>query len=685
MSLTVPFRPSDIPAGLQGFWKKDEGSGSRVDSSGNGNTLTDNNTVGATAENYFDLSGDGSADFEAGNSEFLSITDVSQVGLDLAASDFTFATWVKLETVTGDKPLFAKGASGAGYKVIISSTTLQVFIQSASFVLELVGVFSVGKWTHVAVTFNNASNLITFYIDGKVVKTGTTANTITDNSADFFIGRSFTGSDFMDGFMKDAAVWNVVLTPLQIKSLVLGTDLSADVFRAEDISTAPEVNWKLNEVVVTSGNRADSSGNGHTLTDVGGVPTKEGYIEGAGADFDGATDKFSFATGAGFDLTGGVWSFGGWFKFDDIGGTKDLFSLVIDATNYLKLRMIAGPIIQLEVVDGGGSTVSVNSLSGVIRAGAWYHIFFTENGNTWKIFVDGIDVTDTGGTDTSRAEAYTATSFLGADQSGGASFNGRMSDIAFWPTTALTDAEVVSLATGLSIQQSGVVSYYKVDEASGTRVDALGPNDLTDNNTVLFAAGKVDSAADFEADNSENLSILDASQIGLDLPKGFTLMCWVKPETLSAGLEILIGKDEQALGYGLGQANNKVNLIIKNANTNSVSSMTAGVFTHACGVFDGAVRHSYFDAVDETQVTSPTAPDDNSVIFRLGINKGAGGNIYDGLMDEILIATRYFRDEEVKAAYNKGLNGKEITSSEGPPPAPGAPIANRGLFLAYPV
>src|SRR3972149_5076810 len=94
--LTTPFRPGDIPTGLQGWWKLDEASGTRFDSGPNGNNLTDNNTVGNVAYNYWDNL-ENSADFEFSNSDYLNITDAAQVGLDPA--DFiSIAAWIKTES-----------------------------------------------------------------------------------------------------------------------------------------------------------------------------------------------------------------------------------------------------------------------------------------------------------------------------------------------------------------------------------------------------------------------------------------------------------------------------------------------------------------------------------------------------------------------------------------------------------
>ena len=48
-------------------------------------------------------------------------------------------------------------------------------------------------------------------------------------------------------------------------------------------------------------------------------------------------------------------------------------------------------------------------------------------------------------------------------------------------------------------------------------------------------------------------------------------------------------------------------------------------------------------------------------------------------MDELVIAKRYFRPEEIKAVYLKGLNGKEATSSE----VPDAPTDTGSMLMFF--
>ena len=70
-----------------------------------------------------------------------------------------------------------------------------------------------------------------------------------------------------------------------------------------------------------------------------------------------------------------------------------------------------------------------------------------------------------------------------------------------------------------------LVSWWELDEASGTRNDAHGSNHLTDGNTVAQVAGKVGNAAQFVAANAESLSIADNAN--LSVSGVFSVCAWV--------------------------------------------------------------------------------------------------------------------------------------------------------------
>lgn len=78
-----------------------------------------------------------------------------------------------------------------------------------------------------------------------------------------------------------------------------------------------------------------------------------------------------------------------------------------------------------------------------------------------------------------------------------------------------------------------LVAYWPLSEASGTRADVVGNNNLTDNATVTGAVGKLGNASQFTAANSEYLSIADNSDLSMgDID--FTIAGWIYLDTLGA-------------------------------------------------------------------------------------------------------------------------------------------------------
>lgn len=84
-----------------------------------------------------------------------------------------------------------------------------------------------------------------------------------------------------------------------------------------------------------------------------------------------------------------------------------------------------------------------------------------------------------------------------------------------------------------SVWDSNHKAVWHLNESSGSRYDSTAnDNTLSDNATVTSATGKIGTAADFEKDNSEYLSINDASQTGLDFTGDITLEAFFKLETV---------------------------------------------------------------------------------------------------------------------------------------------------------
>ena len=109
--------------------------------------------------------------------------------------------------------------------------------------------------------------------------------------------------------------------------------------------------------------------------------------------------------------------------------------------------------------------------------------------------------------------------------------------------TATIVGAFISFPSATSTLTDGLVSYWPLNEASGTRSDSHSNSlDLTDNNTVGQGTGNVyANAADFEENNSEWLS---RASTDLLQPLSFSISMWIKPENLTGPVTPLISKHD---------------------------------------------------------------------------------------------------------------------------------------------
>lgn len=76
--------------------------------------------------------------------------------------------------------------------------------------------FGFGTWFHVCATYDGTSQKV--YINGTLYVT--TANTITTGPSDVNIGRRANGLFLVVGYIKEARIWNKVLTQAQVNDVV---------------------------------------------------------------------------------------------------------------------------------------------------------------------------------------------------------------------------------------------------------------------------------------------------------------------------------------------------------------------------------------------------------------------------------------------------------------------------------
>lgn len=223
---------------------------------------------------------------------------------------------------------------------------------------------------------------------------------------------------------------------------------------------------------------------------------------------------------------------------------------------------------------------------------------------------------------------------------------------------------------GSVVSTTDLVSFWKLDESSGTRYDAFGSNDLTDNNTVGQGTGTVyTNAADFESSNSEYLSIADASQSGLDITGDLTISFWVKFESTPTTGNVwgIVSKYDSNpstnASYLFDIYNNggtlEFRFVVSSDGTaggisvvTSTTTPTTGVWYHVVGGHDDTANEIFISVDDETPATTAFSNTiyNSAAPFAIGAAEyGVGLRYHDGLIGPVGIWSRVLSSAEITA------------------------------------
>ena len=227
-----------------------------------------------------------------------------------------------------------------------------------------------------------------------------------------------------------------------------------------------------------------------------------------------------------------------------------------------------------------------------------------------------------------------------------------------------------SRAAGSTLK-NGLVSYWALDEASGTRADShTNALDLTDNNTVTQGVGNTyANAADFESTASEYLSHADDT---LFSPSSISIAMWVKLESLPTQAIILSKDDSSGTGtnreyiidyesgpnrfkffglYGAGS--------FSVVTANSFGAVSSGTWYFIVAIHDQGtgLKISVNGGTQDTTAFNQTL-NNGTAPFSLGcIFNGAtpvANAFYDGLQGPVSLYDRAITSAEITDLYNAG-------------------------------
>ncbi|MDJ0747865.1 MAG: DNRLRE domain-containing protein [Woeseiaceae bacterium] len=411
-------------------WELDEASGvTAIDSAGNhdgalaGNPTWTAGTLGGAIEL------DGVSDrIDVGHDDALSLVD-----------EMTFAAWIRPATIAIEyRTIVAKdgGGSGSNYwfglwdgDLVFGYFANGFFREVATSGLSL----AADTWSHVAASFDNATDTVRLYANGVEVGSGTLAWEPTPVNADLEIGRSPDG-EYWHGGLDDVRIYDRVLTEGEIAEL------------ATPPSTLPIAHWKLDE---TSGTTAfDAIGNNDgTLTN--GPTWVAGQIGGA-LDFDGSNDLVAIPHQATFTQV--PMTVSAWFKLDTLPTTRSENGTIVDkrhtvdpyASWTLYVYEALGNKIRFQIRDSSETGYWLDSAASAVTD-TWYHVVGTiDESYNAKLYVNGAlepDDDNIGSLFTSNDEIR-----IGAGWSGGNRLDGVVDDVRYYDR-ALSALEISDLYT----------------------------------------------------------------------------------------------------------------------------------------------------------------------------------------------------------------------------------------------
>lgn len=205
----------------------------------------------------------------------------------------------------------------------------------------------------------------------------------------------------------------------------------------------------------------------------------------------------------------------------------------------------------------------------------------------------------------------------------------------------------------------GLISYWKLDEASGTAVDSTGTNDLTAVNNPVATTGKIGNARQFVSASNQYLEVADNPSLNLQT---ITWAGWVNLTTLALATiagKAAVGLYEWFLRYysstgrfQLLAAPNNVNLYT--ASADNFGAPSAGVWyfivchVNSAGLVSISINNG---AANTTAMGGPMVS--NTAKFRLGSRSDDVGKM-NGVVDEAGLWNRELTAAEITSLYNSG-------------------------------
>jgi hypothetical protein len=186
-----------------------------------------------------------------------SVTASNSTSLQLTG-DYTIMAWIYPSSTGegGSGRIVTKTSVGTEYEFFAGSNFELALINTASTKTSNLNAVKARVWQHVAATYSDSGDLVSFYVNGVSVGTAAQTTNPTSNTSTLYIGNRSGDDRTFNGLIDEVAIYkNVAMTQAQIQDIY---------YTGNYPTTNLSALWKFDEGSGTSA--TDSSGNGNTGT-----------------------------------------------------------------------------------------------------------------------------------------------------------------------------------------------------------------------------------------------------------------------------------------------------------------------------------------------------------------------------------------------------------------------------------
>jgi hypothetical protein len=669
--------------GLVGYWKMDESSGSAIDSSGNSNT----GTWAGTGNHYTSGKFGGGANFN-GTDDYIQKTSFPTN----LKTKFTYSAWVKTGSSCAGNYYLMEAEYGEP-TMWIQSCLLKVNLRNpdgaATTIFAGNTTLAINTWYHVASTYDDASDTVKIFVNGKLDGAGThTSIGNQGGGTTFDIGGRATA--FFNGIMDEVRVYNRDLSPGEISKLYTW-------------APGPVAYYNFDEGTGTSAN--DASSNNFTATLVNSPSWEAGKI-GKAITTNGSNSYVNLTSGLSLlqKLNQGTVEM--WFK---TSGDGVLFSITKhDAVSGIMYLLVgdAGVTYNDESMCYGFRDVAgyLNRLVACYRNGTsflkdnkWHHVAFAVSDSGNRMLIDGKEVPLTYTTGTSATTNYflndagfTMVALGTMPINNGFLYNlaATMDEVKVYNYSRTNSQILEDMNGGHSVIGAKTpLAYYKFDEGHGTVANNAGIGGSGLNGTLTNIPtnswtnnGKFGKAVSFAGLNSDDyVSVADNSSLDVN---NVTLSTWVKVTGQTGGWQVVAWKGtafEISINNGLYPR-----FAIQNTGTTRVTcdatttTLPLNQWIALSLTYDGVKIKGYVNGKEVISCNQTGNIINNVNPFSIS------DTTYElnGMIDEVKIYNTALTAEEVKQDYNRNslisFGGGSDTSA-----LSGGSVASSSASAAY--